>query len=71
MEVADLDRWRALAGSLERSSRTVQLYVAELERVIAYSEDEPYERAKAGGDDDGTMHLRRLEYRSRLLLERW
>ena len=43
----------------------------ELEKSIAWSMDEVYKLAQTSKDDNLKMRIVALEYRARLLLERW
>ncbi len=62
---------RALLTDLEQTPRRVQLHHADLESLIAWCVDEIFELAKTGEDKERKMELVALEYRARLLLERW
>ncbi len=62
---------QALLTDLEQTPRRVQLHHADLESLIAWCMDEIFELAKTDGDKDRKMQLVGLEYRARLLLERW
>ena len=42
-----------------------------MEQFIAWCMDEIFELAKSGEDDEGKMKLVALEYRARLVLERF
>ena len=68
MDFAHGDR---LLTALEARPEDVQLYHGELETMIAECMERVYELAKQGGRDDEKMRLTALEYRARLLLERW
>jgi hypothetical protein len=62
---------KALLTDLEQSPRRVQLHHAELESMISWCMDEVFELAKSGEHRERKMELVGLEYRARLLLERW
>ena len=60
-----------LLTTLQANPADVQLYHAELESMIGDCMKRVLELAKQGGCDDEKMKLVVLEYRVRLLLERW
>ncbi len=62
---------KALLADLERHPGRVQLHYAELESAISWLMDEIHRLAQAGEDDGRKMQLVAIEYRVRLLLERW
>jgi hypothetical protein len=62
---------RSLLADLERTPRRVQLHHAELETMTAWCMDEIYRLAKSAKHKERKMELVGLEYRARLLLERW
>ena len=62
---------KALLADLERSPRRVQLHRAELESMVASCMDEIYELAKSGEAKERKMELAALEYRARIVPERW
>ena len=62
---------KSLLDVLEESPQHVQLHHGELERLIASCMDEVYALAKSGNDNDRKMQLVGIEYRARLVLERF
>ena len=62
---------KSLIADLERHPHRIQLFDSDLEAFILWSMDAVFELAKRGDDDDHKMRLVGLEYRARLLLERW
>ncbi len=62
---------KPLLADLGQSPRRVQLHHGDLESMIAWCMDEIFELAKSGEDKERKMELVALEYRARLLLERW
>jgi len=60
-----------LLSRLSNDSNMVQLHYRELESLIAWCMDEVYRLAKSGEDDDLKMRLVALEYKARLLIERF
>ena len=67
MEIANT---RELFSDLERKPERVQLHKAALEETIAWCMDEIHRLAQ-DGENDRKMQLVAIEYRARLLLERW
>ena len=70
-EGMNLTTTKTLLDSLEESPQQVQLHYRELERLIASCMDEVFALAKSGEDNDRKMELVGIEYRARLLLERY
>ena len=66
----DLDQAREFVAELERDPGRVQLYMGELESLIARRMEEAYALAKQG-ETERKMELGGVEYRARLALERW
>ena len=62
---------RSLLADLEQSPRRIQLHHADRVTMIAWCMDEIFELAKSGEDKERKVELVALEYRARLLLERW
>ncbi|MHC4696555.1 MAG: hypothetical protein ACYTFA_07430 [Planctomycetota bacterium] len=62
---------KALLSDLEQSPQRVQLHHAGLESMVAWCMDEIYRLAKSGKHKERKMELVRLEYRARLLVDRW
>ncbi len=60
-----------LLSDLEHHPQQVQLHHSELEAGISWLMDEIHRLAQAGEDDGCKMQLVAIEYRARLLLERW
>ena len=67
----DFAYWVQLLTALEANPKDVQLYHLELEVMIQECMGRVLELAKEGNRDDEKMKLVALEYRARLLLERW
>ena len=66
----DPARCQALIDTLEADPSKVPLFYLHLENAIAWCMDEIYGFAKSGEDDE-KMTLVALEYRARLVLERY
>ena len=66
----DLDKAREFVSGLERDPDRVQLYHSELESLIAQCMAEVHELAKQG-ETERKMRLVAIEYKARLILERW
>ncbi len=62
---------KTLLDALEESPESVQLHHGELERLIASCVDEIFVLAKSGANNDRKMQLVGVEYRARLLMERY
>ena len=62
---------KTLLASLEESPQNVQLHHGELEQLIATCMDEIFGLATSGVDNDRKMELVGIEYRARLLLDRY
>ncbi len=60
-----------LLSDLEHHPQQVQLHHAELESGISWLMDEIHRLAQTSEDDGRKMQLVAIEYRARLLLERW
>ncbi len=71
MSMWDTADYRSLLTDLEQTPRRVLLHHADLESLIAWCMDEIFELAKTDGDRERKMELVGLEYRARLLLDRW
>ena len=69
--ILNLSRFRQLVGDLEGDPAKLPAFYCELEAMIRTSMDEVYRLAKSGEDDDRKMAMVALEYRARLVLERW
>ncbi len=67
MEIASTQE---LLRDLERQPMRVQLHITELEEAIAWCMDEIHRLAQAG-ENQRKIQLVAIEYRARLLLERW
>ncbi len=67
MEIASTQE---LLRDLERTPERVQLHKAALEETIAWCMDEIHRLAQ-DGENQRKMQLVAIEYRARLLLERW
>ena len=67
MEIASTQE---LLRDLERKPERVQLHKTALEETIAWCMDEIHRLAQ-DGENDRKMELVAIEYRARLLLERW
>ena len=59
-----------LLRDLERAPERVQLHKTALEETIAWCMEEIH-RLALDGENDRKMQLVAIEYRARLLLERW
>ena len=66
----DLDKAREFVTNLERDPDRVQAYYGELESLIAECMAEVHQLAKTG-ETDQKMKLVAVEYKARLVLERW
>ncbi len=66
----DLATTRELLRDLEREPERVQLHKTALEETIAWCMDEIHRLAQ-DGENQRKMQLVAIEYRARLLLERW
>ena len=66
----DLGRAHEFVGELERDPERVQLYHGELETLIAACMEEVRQLAKQG-ETKRKMRLVAIEYKARLVLERW
>ncbi len=64
-------RSQRLIETLEADPVKVTAYYIELEQFIAWCMDDVYRLAKSGEDDERKMKLVALEYRARLVLERF
>ena len=62
---------KTLLDALEESPQHVQLHYGELERLIATCMDTIFELSLSSEDNDRKMALVAVEYRARLLLERY
>ena len=71
MRIWNTNECKALLRDLEQTPRRVQLHHADLEALMARCMDEIFKLAKSGEDQERQMELAALEYRARLLLERW
>ena len=67
----DLPCSEALVGQLERSPERVPLYFGNLETMIATLMEDIYQLSQTGADNDRKMRLVALEYRARLVLDRF
>ena len=67
MEIASTQE---LLRDLERQPERVQLHKTALEEMIAWCAEEIHRLAQ-DGENDRKMQLVAIEYRARLLLERW
>ena len=67
----DLARSEALVGQLEKSLGRVPLYYGDLETMIATLMEDIYQLSLTAADSDRKMRLIALEYRARLVLERF
>ena len=67
MEIASTQE---LLRDLERAPERVQLHKTALEETIAWCMDEIHRLAQ-DGENDRKMQLVAIEYRARLLLQRW
>ena len=67
----ELTQFAELITDLEANLDRVQLHHLELEKYITWSMDEVYKLAQSGENDDLKMQIVALEYRARLLIERW
>ena len=67
MEIASK---KELLSDLERKPERVQLHKTALEETIAWCMDEIHRLAQ-DGENQRKMQLVAIEYRARLLLERW
>ncbi len=66
-----LTRSLHLIETLEADPTKLPAFYFHLESVIAWCMDEIFRLAKSGEDDEGKMKLVALEYRARLVLERF
>ncbi len=66
----NLANTQELLRNLEREPEHVQLHKASLEVMIAWCMDEIHRLAQ-DGENQRKMQLVAIEYRARLLLERW
>ncbi len=62
---------QAFLADLEQWPQRVQLHRAELDSLIERCMDEIFELAKPGEEKERKMELAGVEYRARLVLERW
>ena len=69
-DIIDLAQAREFVTELERDPKRVQLYHGELESLIAQCMNEVHEFAKQG-ETERKMKLVAVEYRARLVLQRW
>ncbi len=67
----DLQHCQALIDTLEADPGKTPLFYLHLENAIAWCMDEIYRLAKSGEHPDEKMKLVALEYRARLVLERY
>ena len=67
----DLPQAASLLTDLERAPERVQLHHGELEGIVSVCMDDIYELVGTGADNDRKMRLVAIEYRARLLLERF
>lgn len=67
----DIARCKTLLSDLEQSPRRVQLHHGELSAMISDCMDEVFELSKSVEDNTRKMQLVGVEYRARLLLDRW
>ncbi len=67
----DLARSQRLIETLEADPAKVPAYYLHLENVIAWCMDEIFRLAKSGEDGEHKIKLVALEYRARLVLERF
>ena len=67
----NLTHSEALVTQLEESPERVPLYYSELEATIATLMEDIYQLSLTGADNDRKMRLVTLEYRARLVLERF
>ena len=67
MEIASTQE---LLRDLERQPERVQLHTAAIEETIAWCMDEIHRLAQ-DGENQRKMQIVAIEYRARLLLERW
>ena len=66
----NLDKAREFVAELERDTDRVQVYHGELESLIAQCMEEVYQLAKQG-ETERKLELVGIEYRARLVLERF
>ena len=67
----DITRSHHLIETLEADLAKLPAFYIDLERFIAWCMDEIFRLAKSGEDDERKMKLVALEYRARLVLERF
>ncbi len=67
----DLIRAQRLIETLEADPAKLPAFYIDLEQFIAWCMDEIFRLAKSGEDDERKMRLVALEYRARLVLERF
>ncbi len=67
----DLTRSQHLIETLEADPSKLPAFCLDLEQFIAWCMDEIFRPAKSGEDDERKMKLVALEYRARLVLERF
>ena len=67
----NLTRSQHLIETLEADPGKLPAFYIDLERFIAWCMDEIFRLAKGGDDDERKMKLVALEYRARLVLERF
>ncbi len=67
----DITRSQHLIEMLEADLVKVPAFYLHLESVITWCMDEIFRLAKSGEDDERKMKLVALEYRARLVLERF
>ena len=64
-------RSQRLIETLEADPAKPPAFLIDLERIIAWCMDEIFRLAESGEDDERKMKLVALEYRARLVLERF
>ncbi len=67
----DLTRSQRLIETLEADPGKLPAFYIDLEQLVAWCMDEIHRLAKSGEDDEPKMKLVALEYRARLVLERF
>ena len=67
----DLARSQRLIETLEADPAKLPVFYIDLERFVSWCMDEIFRLAKSGEDDERKMKLVALEYRARLVLERF